>query len=251
MNAVLTPPAAAVLRTEARLFGRELGALFWIVLFPVALVAILGSIPSFREDDPNLGGLSTVDVYVPVSVLLSMIMASIMAMPPVVYAYREGGVLRRLSTTPVGPSAILLAQVLLHAAAVLASSVLVLAVGRVAFGTPLPQSVVGYVLAYVLALVAAFSIGAAIMAVVPNGRVGTAVGTIVFFPAMFTVGVWVPVQSMPGLMRDIVGFTPLSASAEALTDAMAGDFPDLRHLLVVAVWAAVLSLVAVRTFRWE
>jgi ABC-2 type transport system permease protein len=244
-------PAAAVLRTEARLFGREPGSLFWILVFPTALLCILGAIPSFRDNDPDLGGLSVLDLYVPVSVLLSMLMAAIMAMPQVIFAYRDAGVLRRLRTTPVRPSALLLAQALLHAGAVVVSTLLVLTVGKLVFGTPLPHSWFGYLLAYLLGLAAAFSAGAVVTALSPNARVGQAISTVVLFPLMFTAGVWVPVQSMPHVMRDIVGYTPFSAVSEAMTDAMAGDFPEVKHLVIVAVWAAVLSLISVRMFRWE
>jgi ABC-2 type transport system permease protein len=246
-----TPASTAVLRTEARLFGREPGALFWVLLFPTVLLCILGAIPSFRRDDPGLGGLSVLDLYVPVTVLLSMTMASVLAMPQVILAYREAGILRRLRTTPVRPGTILGAQVLLHTGAVVLASALVLVVGRVVFSTPLPQSWIGYLIAYVLTLLAAFSIGAVLTAVSPNARTGNAICTIVLFPLMFTTGVWIPVQSMPHLLRDIVGFTPLSAASEAMTEAMKGGFPEVRHLVVVGVWAAVLALVSVRTFRWE
>lgn len=242
---------SAVLRTEARLFGRELGSLFWIILFPVALMCILGAIPSFREPDEAQGGLSAIDLYVPVAVLLSMIMASIMAMPGVLFGYREAGVLRRLQTTPVRPSAILLAQVALHAGAVLITSVLILSIGRLVFGTPLPSSWFGYLLAYALALVASFSIGMVVMSLVPNARAGQAVTTIVFFPAMFTAGVWLPVQAMSGWLRDLVALTPLGAASEAINNAMLGDFPEVSHLLIVAAWAVVLGMISVRTFKWE
>jgi ABC-2 type transport system permease protein len=246
-----TAAPTAVLRTEARLFAREPGALFWILLFPTILICILGAIPSFRDEDPDLGGLSVIDLYVPVSVLLSMTMAAIMAMPQVILAYREAGVLRRLRTTPVRPSVLLGAQVLLHTGAVVVASALVLVVGRVVFGTPLPQSWIGYAIAYLLAVLATFSIGAVLTAVSPNARVGNAICTIVLFPLMFTTGVWIPVQSMPHVLREVVGYTPLSAASEAMTQAMAGDFPDAKHLLVVAVWATVLSMLSVRIFRWE
>lgn len=244
-------PGRAVLRTEARLFGREVGALFWILVFPVGLLCILGAIPSFREPAEYSGGLSVVDLYVPIAVLLSMITAAIMTMPPVIFNYRETGVLRRLKTTPVRPSAILLAQVLLHAAAVAVSSVLVLAVGRLVFGTPLPESLLGYAVAYLLALVASFSIGTVVTALSPNSRIGIPIGMIVFFPSMFTAGVWVPVQALNGLLYDIVVLTPLGAASEALHDAMLGSFPDLEHLAVVGAWALVLSLLSSRAFRWE
>jgi ABC-2 type transport system permease protein len=244
-------PTTAVLRTEARLFGRELGSVFWIVLFPTVLLCILGAIPDFRDPDPAIGGQRLVDLYVPVAVLLSMIMAAIMAMPPVVMGYRERGILRRLRTTPVPPGSLLLAQTALHAAAVLASVVLVLAVGRIVFDTPLPGNLAGYAVALVLALAAAFSIGAVVTAVAPNSRIGTTIGTIVFFPAMFTAGVWAPVQAMGGLLRDIVVATPLGAASEALHDAMTGDFPDLVDLAVMAGWTVLLAALAVRLFRWE
>ncbi len=241
----------AVLRAETRLFGRELGTLFYILLFPMVLLSILGAIPSFREESPDFGGMSVVDLYVPVTVLLSMIMAALMAMPSIVLAYREAGVLRRLRTTPVRPASILVVQVLLHAATVAGSSVLLLAVGRLVFGTPLPQSWPGYLAAYALALVACFSLGAAITAVSPNARIAAVLGSLAFFGSMFTAGVYLPVQAMGGLLRRIVELTPLGAASEAMTAAMLGELPELRDLLVVAAWGVLLALLSVRLFRWE
>ena len=246
-----SPGAAAVFRTEARLFGRELGSLFWIVLFPMALVCVLGLVPMFREPDPDLGGVRFIDLYVPVGVLLSMIMASIMAMPPVVFGYRESGVLRRLRATPVRPITLLGAQVVLHGAAVAASAVLLLAAARLLFGTPLPAAPGWYVLAYVLSLLATFGLGAIVTSVAPNARVGTALGMVVFFPAMFTAGVYYPVQGMGGVLRQIIELTPLGAATQALYEAMVGAAPDPKHLLVMVVWIVITFGVAARTFRWE
>ena len=119
------------------------------------------------------------------------------------------------------------------------------------FGTPLPESWPGYLGAYVLALVASFSLGAAITAVSPSARIAAVLGSLAFFGSMFTAGVYLPVQAMDGLLRRIVELTPLGAASEALNAAMLGALPEVRDLLVVATWAAVLSLVSVRFFRWE
>lgn len=100
----------AVLRTELRLFRREPGALFWMLVFPTLLLAILGSIPSFREADPSFGGLRPVDAYVPVAVLLGLTVGGLQGMPQVLTGYRERGILRRMSATPVRPAALLSAQ---------------------------------------------------------------------------------------------------------------------------------------------
>lgn len=241
----------AVLRTEARLFGRELGFLFWILLFPTVLLVILGLVPSFREPADDLGGARVIDVYTPVSVLLSMIMAAIMAMPSVLAGYRERGVLRRLRATPVSPATLLAAQVALHAGAVVASTVLVQAVARLAFDVALPGDLLGWVLAYGLALGAALVTGACVMAVSGSTKVATALGSVVFFPIMFTAGVWVPVQQMPEALQTIVLWTPMGAGADALYDAAAGTFPAWSSLAVMAGWILALGLLAARTFRWE
>lgn len=259
MTAVAAPPAAdtrkgastAVLRAEFRLFRREPGALFWIMAFPTVLLVILGSIPSFRETDASLGGLRLVDTYVPVTVLLSLIMAGLQAMPPLITGYRERGILRRMSTTPVRPAAVLGAQTGIHGGAALVSALLSLTVGRLAFDVPLPRQAVGYALALVLAILCGLALGALVSALARTTKAATAIGSAVFFPMMFSAGVWLPVQAMPDTLARIVEFTPLGAAAQALGDAAAGDWPGLGHLGVLVAWAVLLSAGAARWFRWE
>ncbi|MEU4261565.1 ABC transporter permease [Streptomyces argenteolus] len=244
-------PLAAVLRTETRLFLREPGSLFWILVFPAALMTILGLIPSFREADDALGGRSVIDLYVPVAVLLAMIMAGLQAMPPVLTGYRERGILRRMSATPVRPSTLLAAQIVLHGAASLGSAALVIAVGRVAFGVRLPGQAVGYLLALLLAVACVLSLGATICALSRTSKAASALGSMAYLLMMFTAGVWVPVQTMPDLLRTIVEFTPFGAASQALDRAASGSWPGWVHLGAVAVWTAVLGRAATRLFRWE
>ncbi|ORT55223.1 ABC transporter permease [Streptomyces sp. CB03238] len=240
-----------VLKTEARLFAREPGSVFWVTVSPTLLLVILGLIPSFREASDDLGGLRVIDLYVPVSVLFALTMAGLQAMPPVLAGYRERGILRRMSTTPVRPSALLAAQLVVHAAVALVSAVLVVAVGRAAFGVRLPGQPAGYALALLLAVAGALALGAAVCAVSRTQKVATAVGSAVFFPTMFTAGVWVPVQAMPDTLQRIVHLTPFGAASGALDNAAAGGWPGWTHLGVLALWTALLTWAAARWFRWE
>ncbi|GII29384.1 ABC transporter permease [Planotetraspora mira] len=243
--------SVAVLKSEARLFSREPGSLFWIGAFPTVLLVILGLIPSFREPDPANSGIRVIDLYVPVVVLLSLIMAGLQAMPPVLAGYRERGILRRMSTTPVRPVSLLTTQIVLHAAAALCSAVIAMAVGRLVYDVALPKQLFGYALALVLATLGALAAGATIAAVSRTTKITTAVGTAVFFPSMFTVGVWLPVQAMPDTLQRIVEFTPFGAASQSLNEAVAGDWPSWSHLGVTALWTVVLVGAAARWFRWE
>ncbi|MFI5552448.1 ABC transporter permease [Streptomyces sp. NPDC051738] len=241
----------AVLRTETRLIGREPGSLFWILLFPTLLLVILGSIPAFHEHESDLGGLRTIDVYVPVAVLLGLIVSGLQAMPQTLTGYRERGILRRMSTTPVRPSALLTAQMAVYGAAALTSALLALVVGRLAFDVRLPEQPFGYLLALLLTVLAALSLGALISALSRTTKIAGAIGSAVFFPAMFCAGVWMPVQTMPDVLAEAVGYTPFGAASEALNQAAAGDWPGWAHLGVVAAWVVLLTAGAARWFRWE
>lgn len=246
MNATTT-----VVRTEGRLFGRELGSMFWILLFPTLVLAILGAIPSSREPAEALGGSRLVDVYTSVSVLLAMIVASVISMPSVVASYRERGILRRLRTTPVRPGSLLGAQVGVHAAAVLAAIVLALGMARVVYDVPLPEAPGWYLVNLLLATAASCAIGSVVTSVARTTRAAQTVGMVIFFPLMFTAGVYSPVPAMSGWLHDVVTLTPLGAAAEALNDSLLGRDPDLVDLAVMGGWTIALALVAVRAFRWE
>ncbi|MEV0911559.1 ABC transporter permease [Streptomyces hokutonensis] len=241
----------AVLRTELRLFRREPGALFWILAFPTLLLVILGSIPGFRHHEADLGGLRTIDVYVPVAVLLGMIVGALQSMPQNLTGYRERGILRRMSATPVRPTALLSAQMVVYGTAALASALCALLVGRLAFDVRLPKQPGGYLLALLLAVLAALALGAVVSALSRTTKIAGAIGSAVFFPMMFCAGVWIPVNSMPDVMARIVGYTPFGAAAEALNRAAAGNWPGWTHLGVLVAWTVLLTAGASRWFRWE
>ncbi|MFE9600451.1 ABC transporter permease [Streptomyces hokutonensis] len=241
----------AVLRAELRLFRREPGALFWILAFPTLLLVILGSIPGFRHHEADLGGLRTIDVYVPVAVLLGMIVGALQSMPQNLTGYRERGILRRMSATPVRPTALLSAQMVVYGTAALASALCALIVGRLAFDVRLPEQAFGYLLALLLAILAALALGAMVSALSRTTKIAGAVGSAVFFPMMFCAGVWIPVNSMPDVMARIVGYTPFGAAAEALNRAAAGHWPGWTHLGVLVAWTVLLTVGASRWFRWE
>ncbi|MFI1763216.1 ABC transporter permease [Streptomyces sp. NPDC020800] len=241
----------AVLRTEFRLFRREPAAVFWIFLFPTLLLVILGSIPSFRKADTSMDGLRPIDAYVPVVVLVALIMAGVQSLPQALTGYRERGILRRMSVTPVRPFALLSAQMAVAGAVALASALLAITVGRVAFGVTLPEQPAGYLLALLLAVAAALALGSVVSALSRTTKIANAIGTAVFFPMMFCAGVWLPVRAMPHTLARVVQLTPFGAAARALDEAAAGHWPGWVHLGVLALWTVLLTAGATRSFRWE
>nr|WP_296071002.1 ABC transporter permease [uncultured Actinoplanes sp.] len=238
-------------RTELKLMLREPVPAFFVFAFPAILVIILGSIPAFRDPSPDLGGARVIDLYVAISVALTLAMLALQVTPAVLANYREKGILRRLATTPVPPGMLLGAQLAMSMLCATVSAALVITVGRLVFDVPLAPQFGGFVLAFLLSAAGVLAIGVLIAALAPTGKAGNAIGTLLFFPSMFFAGLWTPREVMPEVVRRIGDFTPLGAGERALHDAMTGSWPNLLSVTVLVAYAILFGLAASRLFRWS
>lgn len=249
-----TPHGAAfgrIVRNEARLARRQPFPIIGSIALPVVLMIIFGEIPSSSQVISTLGGLTLFDVYLPVIMVLGLTMLTLLGLPGPLVSYREIGVLRRLSTTPVPPSWLLAAQVVVQLGAALAGLLIVNVVSVTVFGAAVPKSVTGLALSCLLAIAGLFALGLLVAAVAPTSGSVNAIGRLALIPLMFFAGLWLPRPLMPHILQDISDYTPLGAAVEAIQDAMQTGFPPARPLLVLAAYAVVFGFAARRFFRWE
>jgi ABC-2 type transport system permease protein len=242
--------ARAMLVSEGRLLARNPGVVLWTAVLPVAAAVILGSIPAVRKPSSSLGGLSFFQVYQPILVFFAITLLAMQALPDVLTRYREMGVLKRLRTTPVSPVLLLFAQLTL----ILSVSIVCMALMVVLplfGGAPWPRNVAGFVISYLLGAWAMLGLGMVIASLFHNAKVAAGFGSFLFFVMQFFAGLWWQRPNMPPWLRDISNFTPSGASVQALTDSSAGHWPHALYLIVLAVWGAVTSRLAVRFFSWE
>ncbi|MGB3440581.1 MAG: ABC transporter permease [Actinophytocola sp.] len=237
--------------SETKLFFREPVGVFFVLAFPPILLVILGAVPAFREQNAELGGLRVIDLYAPIIVAMAIAMLALNGLPQALATYREKGILRRLRTTPVRPSRMLGAQLVMCGVMSVAVMLAVQVVSRIAFDVALPRQAAGYLLGYVLSAVSMLAIGLLIASLAPSGKGAGAIGSILFFPVVFFAGLWAPRETMPEVLRRISDFTPLGAGVQSLQDATAGHWPQLLHLAVMAAWTIVAGGLAARYFRWE
>jgi ABC-2 type transport system permease protein len=249
------PPRSALwalVVSEGKLAWREPVGLVLGVGFPVMLLVIFGISSGFQKQIVSTDPTTYRTVYVPILIGLVLVMIALISLPIPIVVQRERKFLRRLSTTPVAPLWLLAAQVAVNLVLALVAMILIVAGSALAFGVHAPSQVAGFILAALLATACLFAIGLLIAAVAPSERTVGAIGSALIFPLMFFAGLWRPSQTVtPSAMHTIGNLTPLGAAVNAMLHSMQGGFPTVGSLAVMAAWAALFGVAAVRLFRWE
>ncbi|MEU5860158.1 ABC transporter permease [Nonomuraea sp. NPDC047529] len=240
-----------ILLVEAKLHLRDWPFMIFTIGLPVGLLLVLGlSVPDMTK--PDASGLRSVDAQMPaLMTLLALLTLALSVLPTVLAGYREQGVLRRMSTTPVHPGRLLTVQLLINLTVGAVSTVVLIVAGMAAFGTSAPRQWLGFVLVFLLGTAALMAIGLVIAALAPNGKAASGIGSAVMFPLMFVGGMWLPREMMPDALRKVSDFSVAGPFAQALKDTWAGQAPQLLHVVVMAAGLAVFGGLAVRLFRWE
>ncbi|HEY2443746.1 MAG TPA: ABC transporter permease [Streptosporangiaceae bacterium] len=249
-----TAPRAAfgqIVLNEARLAWRQPVGLVGGLGLPIVLLVVFNLIPTFHHTSADLGGLTAFGVYVPILIVFSLAMIALMVLPIPLVTYRELGVLRRLSTTPVPPSWLLAAQGVIQLCVAVTGSLVILIAGVYAFGAPAPKNPGGLVLSLVLSIAGLFPLGLLIASVSRTTNGAGVIGRLAFFPLIFFAGLWWPRELMPGALQVVSEATPLGAAVEAIQDSMQGQFPPAVPLLILVAYAVVFGFAAKRFFRWE
>jgi len=243
---------AKLTKVEAKIFAREPLALFWGLIFPALLLLVLGFFfPGARDPSEDLGGFRLVDLYAPIVLGLALATLAFTTLPVIVASYRERGVLRRLSTTPVHPWRLVIAQLVVQMVVAFAAATLAVGAGLILFDIPIPANLPGFVLAFVLAAASMLAIGLLIGAVAPTASSGQGIGMAVYFPMLFFAGVYFPREGMPDGLRAVSDLTPSGAAVQAFSDTWSGLAPTTSSLLVMAAFALGAGLLAALVFRWE
>ena len=242
---------ASMVRNEARLAWRQPAGLIAGAGIALLLLVIFGEIPSFQQPSGSLGGYSPFETYIPILMCFSIALIAFTYLPGPLVSYRELGVLRRLSTTPVPAYWVLAAQMVVQACLMVVTLALIVTVSIVFFGISAPRGPAAMVLSIALCIAALFAIGLAIAALARSTGAARGLMALALYPLMFFSGLYYPVPFMPAVIQDVSNYTPLYAAVQAIGASWVGQFPATRSLLVLAGYALVFGYLAKRFFRWE
>lgn len=245
-------PFTALTHAELRLFLRNPTAIFMAVLLPTCLLLLQGFVlPGTTSPISGEGSLRLIDYFVPIAFAVAITGVAITNYPSAVSGYRESGVLRRLDVAPVGAHRVLFAQWAISASSLLISFAVTALLARVAFNTPMPTDLLLASTSLALGSLAMMAVGSLIAATAATAQIAYGAGLLVFVGCLFTAGVWAPGPLTTETVRDFTGLTPVGAMTQALTAAWYGGTVEASSFAVMAGWALVCGLVAIKIFRWR
>jgi ABC-2 type transport system permease protein len=222
---------------EAKLFLREPLAVGFTIAYPLVVMFVIAGV--FNRPREEIRGVGGAEYYVVSNIAVVIAAMGLIALPPHAASYFERGVIRRLRASSVPATAVILAQAAVCFGVAIAATVVLLGAARPASPYPVPQSVPGVVLGFVVGLISFLALGLLIAALFPTTRSAQSVGLVLFFPLYLISGAAPPLSVLPSAMRLVADFDPLNYAVRALQDPWFGYGVTVSNLVVLAAIGVV------------
>ncbi|NJC22314.1 ABC-2 type transport system permease protein [Arthrobacter pigmenti] len=163
---------------------------------------------------------------------------------------RRYGVLRFLSTTPLGRGGLILGKVV-AVGAVLVIQLAVIGTAAVLFGWQPAMEGILPALVMLIPGIAAFTALGLLIAGTLRPEATLAVTNLLWILLAAAGGTVIPRSSLPEAAQPLVGLLPSSALGDGLRAALQTGTFDPASFALLCGWAAVAGLAAVRWFKWS
>lgn len=209
-----------------------------------------------NDGDNNTGnnaGLKMIDYILPGILAMTLMQLGLFGSTRVL-ALRIGKILKLLGATPLPRGMFLACEILIRVGMSFLQALAVIAIGHYVFGLTLANNWL-YIAGWVLLGTAAFvTMGYMFTTFAKTVESGNAIMQLAQLMMMFLSGIFMPFDLLPGYLKTVMRFIPLTYLADGLRDAVAGNpsfygvTTDLAVLLGVTAFCLVTT---VKRFRWE
>ncbi len=221
-----------------------------ILAIVLPLLALVGLAVTPLLDPLTSPGTGRVDIATP-GVLALCAMSTAFTGQGIATGFdRRYGVLRFLSTTPLGRTG-LIAGKAVAVAVVLGLQVLVISAVALLMGwSPSPAGIAVAILLLALGAAAFTALGLLVAGTV-RPEATLAITNLLWILLAAGGGIVIPPEALPGQLAGLVQLLPSGALGEALRSALlAGQF-NFTAFLVLAGWTVLSGVAAVRWFKWS
>lgn len=237
---------------QMKLFIRQKDELFWNLAFPLFFIVLYGLI--YRDMVWDDYGMRAIEYMLPGIIVMAVMVNGIMSSATSFVEERSKGIYRRLSLTPVKRQTIIIAQILHRYIIILIQTIILLAIGILAFDIRVNGNYFYFWIVLTLGAVCFLSIGFALASIIRSVRSATPICMIVFFVFLFLGGIFFPNSIMPDFLVVISKGLPSTHMGDALR-AIVIDGLGLgaiwEALTAMGGWIAAGLIISIKFFRWE
>lgn len=163
---------------------------------------------------------------------------------------RRYGVLRYLSTTPLGRAGLIAGKVIAVLAVLAIQVVLVSVVALLLGWHPEPAGLIPAALELILGAVAFTALGLLVAGTV-RPEATLAITNLLWILLAAAGGIIIPVGNLPGVLQPFIEVLPSAALGDALRSALIDSQFNISATLILLVWTILGGLGAVRWFKWS
>jgi len=238
---------------EIKIFLREPLGAFGTIFIPVLVFLLLGRVLGRGLPPSSLAANSFMQVGLPVLASILIAVNAVLSLVTIISIYREGGILKRLRATPLRPQTILTAHVIVKLILTAATLALLVLAGKRYYPAGVHAPLFSFAIALLISTWSILSIGFLIASIVPTARFAQPIGAFILYPMIGVSGLFVPVASLPPVLRAVAKVVPLTYAVSLLEGIWKGE-PWSAHLgnvaALILVFVACTALSA-KIFRWE
>jgi len=231
-------------RAETVLQMRRGENLIVTLAIPLGILVFFAKVDTISTDFAH-----PVDFLVPGVLSLAVMAAAMVSLGIATGFERRYGVLKRLGSTPLSRSGLLIAKTATVLGLEVVQIILVVLVG-IAIGWDPPGGLVPAVVLLLIGTVAFAGIGM-LMAGTLRAEANLAAANGLFLVLLFLGGMAYPLDKLPAALEDFAKLLPAAALSETVRAVLASQPFPTGELVVLLVWAVAAPLLAARYFRWE
>lgn len=198
--------------------------------------------------------LTYIDFLLPGVLAMSIMQSGIFGVAFGFVSLKKRGILRRLWVTPIRPADFILAQVLTRLIVLLAQIVIMVGFGILFFHLHFTGSLLDLFLIGLLGGIVFLAVGFALAGISKTEDQVAPLANVITLPMLLLSGVFFSRSNLPGFVRTITEFFPLTYLADGMR-SVAIDGATLpavgTQLTGLAVWCVITIFLAVKMFRWE
>ena len=236
---------------ETKIFTREPMGFVGTLVMPVVLFIVLGR--AFGVAKPL--AVPQADIPFNVAILAAVLIAisAVQSLVAIISIYREGGILKRLRSTPLSPVTIMGALVVVKLLFTVISLTLLMLAGRRLFPGVMRVNVFSFTLAVVLGTFSILSLGFVLASIVPTARFAQPISAAVLYPMLALSGLFFPVDRLPRWLESIAYLLPTTHAVALLNGVWDGSGWSAHWINVAALFVlfAAYTTLSTRVFRWE